>query len=263
MSTRAYDEAVPSGASAANTLHTIIQDKGKDFRERLVQGDHKFAGYAAPPSGAADNADGKHCVGIRDNTGNAGSCVVVWDTAGAAARIEQFGSAHATKADQTEFPGDLVIPVGKKFKGGVSIAAGGAYGPVNLTGDGFLGNPSNSYWKGGAIYKAASTAGSPSRTLVGWRVVCSKAAATTPFIINLRQRDASAGQCADNLDPYADANSTQVASISVSTGNYAGVQSGLSVALDVDDELVIKIGATFGTILGNSVDKVGVILFVE
>lgn len=100
MSSRAYSLTVPPGTDPANTLHTIIQDKGKDMSERLVQGGHKITAHGAVAA-AAENNDGKHAVGIDDNTGNAGS-FKIYDTAGTTVLLEIYGTAHASKPGQIE-----------------------------------------------------------------------------------------------------------------------------------------------------------------
>ena len=100
MASRAYSLTVPPGSDPANTLHTIIQNKGKDMSERLVQGGHKITAHGAV-SAAAENNDGKHAVGIDDNTGDAGS-FKIYDTAGTTVLLEIYGTAHGSKPGQIE-----------------------------------------------------------------------------------------------------------------------------------------------------------------
>ena len=244
MASRTYDRDVPDGSTLDSAqLDESINEKGKDFDERAVQGGHKMA--TLTHSNAAEEHDGKHCIGIEDQTdhNDDGYLTLCWDFAGTSPRIRTFGSGH-TNSGRTDFPGNILIPAANVLMGksrGSWTMAKGVYFRHAGAGGGDLGltAPFNNLM--GTIFKVYGASGAPSYTVKEARMVWGLG--YQPNIapaFELRFRDASAGQCAVGVDPANPANSTVIATVTISVGDYSATVTGLSQVLDADDELLVR-----------------------
>lgn len=249
MPTNGWDDGRPVGTVSANTIDTEIQAARKDVRERLVRGGHKFAASTSQGSGApaGEAEDGKHIVGLEDGTlDNTGIFTLCWNYAGTTARIRHYGGSHASKPDLTEFIGDIA-PLSPttliKFRG-VSFAAFlllTVYDAAPVVG----------YLKR-ILWKVPDSSGYPQRTIKTFGLITGTRPSGSDLVAQLRIRDASAGETAIGLDPFVDAQSDALGFANTLTlaasGNYAVENTGLSQALDPDDELVLKYTSTGGAV---------------
>jgi hypothetical protein len=241
MASRAWpasDDHLPGG-SAANTIDTLSQDQSEDIRERDVQGGHKHNDLNVASSTAND--EGKHCVGI-ESTPNTdfGELTLAWDFAGTSKRIRHFGSSHA-RADETEFPGDVVLLSGKRLQG----LAYGAF--IRLSGYEAL--PVLNGYTAQVLWKVPEFTGALSRTLTRTGLIVGSRPVGSSLIAQFRQVDASHGSFGDTLNRFADSAPISVAdTVTLTAGSdYSKFNTGLSVTFDVGDELVVKwtsIGST-------------------
>lgn len=254
MSTRAWNPGDLAGSDAANTIDNGSQRIRQDIIERLVQGGHKVASITPPVSSASENADGRPSVGYETQTfqTDAGYLTLAWRFDGTTPMVRQYGSSHATQANQFEIPGDLVAPsavlITKSGKavGSLIRACVGDAAPVAST-----------YLKR-VVYKVPSFTGAPARTLTKIMVI----AGTKPTGADLQVTVRKLAAPAVGVDRFLDASSTALTTVTltVASGNFAVETTGLSHALATDDELVIK----YGTI-GSSIPAadVSVILQIE
>lgn len=227
-------DADPAGTINASTLDDAIRQLRKDVRERFLQGGRKLGDTSRGV--ASENNDGKACVGIDDSVGtNAGTHTFLWDFAGTTARGVHYGGSHGSKPNRTELIGDIgpLSPTTLIKFIGISHAA---YTMIAV-GDPL---PSVAYLKR-VLWKVPNSSGYPQRTVKAFRVTVGTRPVGADLVVNLRFRDASAGAADDNDDPFVDGNSTSIATATlVAGGNYSVLVSGLSQALDPDDELVLK-----------------------
>jgi hypothetical protein len=237
MSTNVWNsgDADPAGTINASTLDDAIRTLRKDVRERLLQAGMKFATDTSRSS-ANENNDGKHVVGIEDTVlTDAGIYTIAWDFGGTNARIRHYGGSHASKPNKTEFIGDigplspttLIKFIGTSHAAFTMVACGDALPVV-----GYLKR---------VLWKVPNSSSYPQRTVKALRVTVGTRPVGADLVVNLRFRDASAGMADDGDDPFVDGNSTSIATATLTAGgNYSVLVSGLSQALDPDDELVIK-----------------------
>jgi hypothetical protein len=241
MSTRTWVPGDPAGSDAANTIDNAIQRARQDILERLMQGGHKFAGTTPPAPNVNENADGRLCVGYETQTfqTDAGYLTLAWRFDGTTAMIRQYGHTHATQADQTEIPGDLVGPSAVAItKGGKAV---GAFTRV-VTGDTL---PVASSYLKRVIYKVPSFTGAPGRTLQRLMVIVGAKPVGADLVVTVRKLAAPAV----GTDRFIDGSSTQIATttLTVASGNFAVEATALAQALATDDELVVKYGTVGST----------------
>lgn len=235
-STWTAGDADPAGTINSSLLDDAIRTLRKDTRERLLQGGHKFAGDTSR-SGSNENNDGKHVVGIDDSVGaDTGTFTLVWDYAGTTARIKHYGGSHATKANQTEFPGDISPLSGTfNFRGTAYAAWLRAIVSDALP-------VASSYMKR-VVFKVPSKTGALSRTLTKIMVVVG----TKPVGADLQVEVRKLAAPAVGTDRFLDASSTSLTTVTLTAaGNFAVETTGLAHSLAPDDELVVKYG-TVGT----------------
>lgn len=254
MSTNVWNsgDSDPAGTINASDLDNAIRQLRKDVRERLLQGGKKLTDTSRGV--ASENNDGKACVGIEDSVGtDAGIYTMFWDFGGTNPRGRHYGGSHASKPNRTEFIGD-VAPLSPttliKFFG----IATAAYTMVAV-GDPL---PVIGYLKR-VLWKVPNSVSYPQRTVKSFRLTTGTRPVGANLVAELRFRDASAGQADDNDDPFVDGNTTLITTATLTTGgNYSVLVSGLSQALDADDELIIKY-TSVGTTT-NAADTTGLVL---
>ncbi len=236
MATDAWTTDGYLGSINADLIDDNARTQAKRVRERLIQGGHRFAFSSLPIAVTNDEHDGKHAVGWETSTpahSDAGHLTLAWDFAGTTALMRLYGSTHATLADQLDVPGDILLPAGGRLFGTATAAwktsTGDQKGPWTSGG-----------YSNIVYYKSYSGTGAAVRTLTA--VFAAKLfAATSTITFEIRHRDASAGETATGLSFTDDANSTAVGTVAIATGDFTKLTTGLSVTLDPDDELVIKI----------------------
>jgi len=235
MSTNVWNsgDSDPAGTINSSNLDDGIRQLRKDVRERLLQGGHKLATDTSR-SASNENNDGKHVVGIEDTVlTDAGVFTICWDYAGTTSRIKHYGGSHATKPNLTEFIGDIgPISSTIKFRG-ISLAS---YTMI-VTGDPL---PQVGYLKR-ILFKIPNSSNYPQRTLKAWRITVGTKPVGADLVANLRFRDASGGQADNSDDPFVDGNSTSISTATLTaSSNFSVSVTGLSQALDPDDEFVLK-----------------------
>lgn len=247
MATRAWNAGDPAGSDAANTIDDAARRIRQDLLERGMQGGQKFAGTTPPAPSAAENNDGKVCVGYETQThqDDTGYVTLAWDFAGTTRKVRQYGGSHATQPNQFELAGDIVDQSGNFLtKGGIAVAA-------------FLravvGDPSpvaTTYLKR-VFYKVPSFTSARSRKLTKVKVIVGTKPLGADLVVNVRQLAAPA----DGIDRFNDANSTVAGTVTLTaaSGNFAAETTGLAVTLATDDELVIKYGTVGTTTIASDV----------
>jgi hypothetical protein len=241
MSSRVYDRAVPDGATLdSKDLDTAIQQKGQDLDEAMVQGGHKMP--TLTHSAAAQEGNGKHCVGIEDqaNHNDAGD-FSIWSFDGLTALLQVHGKDHATKPGQIE----PLTHAGVPFK---------FVGPGIVTGDNpghrhtdnmMLGDMTTttlsvaSYIPGFQLryYKAA---GAPVQSIVAFMFSVQTTYSGGPTTIQLRK--VPAGSAAATISPFSDGvASVVVATVTLNASEYRGITTTIAGGDLVDgDILVVK-----------------------
>lgn len=224
---------------AGSTNASLIDDKArlelKATRERLMQGGHKMTGAA--PAAATQNNDGKHVVGVEEGSpaGDTGY-FSIYDTAGTDPLVRVHGTAHSTQANKIGLKNGYAL---KSLGATPLVLEGIAHSaftmiafddPIAVIG----------YLKR-IIWKVPDTSGYPRRTIKAFRLTVGTRPSGSDLVVELRFRDASAGQADTNDDPFIDANTTLITTVTLTAGGNYAVESGvLSQALDPDDELIIK-----------------------
>ena len=254
MSTRAWNAGDAAGTDAANTIDDAIRRVRQDLLEREMQGGRKFVGTAPPAPGVTENNDGKACIGIETQTfqTDAGYLTLAWDNAGTAKKMRIYGGSHATQANQTEIPGDLV-----DSSGNLITKSGKAVGALLRA---VIGDPApaaSAYLKR-VVYKVPSFTDAPARTLQKLLVVVGTKPVGADLVVTVRKLAAPAV----GVDRFIDGSSTQIGTVTLTaaSSNFAAETTAIAAALATDDELVIKYG-TVGS--STAAADVTVILQIE
>ena len=243
---------------AGGTDAGLIDDKVRDFREdtqqRQVQGAHKMESLAGgPATGVNETEDGKHCVGVETQSfyTDAGLITLAWNFAGTTERIRHYGGSHASKADLTEFIGDIapLSPSTTIAFRGMSWASAGWVSIGDTV-------PAAGVYLKRIVYRAGDPASftAPNRTIKQVRITVGTKPVGADLVVNLRKRVAPQ---TDSQDPFVDGASTaftdSVITLTAASGDYILTHT-LSTpeVLAPGDEVVVKYGSV-GTVVAKDV----------
>lgn len=234
MSTDVWSDTAPLGSQNANTADDELRKVRLGIRERMVQGGHKYA-LSVTSANTSENEDGKHCVGVEDEVGDdTGVLTLAWDFAGTVAKIVYHGGSHATKADRTEFPGDIGFSGTGRFLG----VADGARIRAILS-DGVP--VANTRIKR-VMYKVPGGTGAINRTLTLIRVVVAVRPTVDNLVVELFKQAAPA----DSVDRFAGGTSLGTVTLTPASSDFSA-EATVSQVLAPDDEIIAAYGATVGS----------------
>ncbi len=203
MATAAWDDDDMVGGTNADLIDDKTQVFRGDIKERVMQGGGIIASETPPAPSITANNDGKHAVGWETQTDqdDLGYLTLAWDFGGTNPRIRHYGGSHVSKADMTEFIGDIgpLAPTTAILFKGLST---GVWQRIH-SGDS---TPATGYIKR-ILYEAPDTTGAPDRSVVKVRLTVGTRPVGTNLIVELRKRTV-AQRDALTTDPFVDGSST-------------------------------------------------------